>query len=104
MSKIFKKLDKNCQIVKICVFLASGCSSVAKRGGGGGAQRVDGVRQQWVGGGVNSARGVGQYGGGGGGVGNMGGSTVEGSSTSKNRPSHKKYVSKAVCAETAERL
>ena len=57
---------------KNCVFLASGCSSVARSGSG----------QQWGGGG-NSA----------GGAGNSGGSTAEGSSTSKNRPSHRKYKS-----------
>ena len=35
MSKIFKKLEKNGKIVKICVFNKR-CSSVASHGGGGG--------------------------------------------------------------------
>ena len=60
------------------MFVASGCSSVA-RNGEGGAPRADGGRR---GGGVNSPRGD-----------NSGGSTVEGTSTSKNRPSHHKYKS-----------
>ena len=81
MSKIFQKLEKSCKIVQICAILASGCSSVARIGVGGVALRADegnsGV------GGVKSAGGWGQ----------KWGSTVEGSSTSKNRPSHHNYKS-----------
>ena len=36
MTKIFKKLVKIYKIEQICVFLASGCLSVAINGGGGG--------------------------------------------------------------------
>ena len=36
MTKIFKKLEKTVNICKICVFLASACSSVASHAGGGG--------------------------------------------------------------------
>ena len=74
MSKNFKKL-KNCAKKYKFAFLASGCSSIARNGD---------VHRGLM-------EGVAARGGRGRGCGKRRGSTVEGSSTSKNRPSQHKY-------------
>ena len=77
--KNFKKLEKNCKMVSICVFSKRLFISSKPREGGGLHRGLLGGTLGW--GGATARWGVGA----------IGGATVGVSSTSKNRPSHHKY-------------